>query len=242
MKTLSIILPAALVLTTCLTPATISAQEISGDLFDGFEFTYPEERIEYLPGLAEQMATFGDSAERNFGILVDEMAEAMPESAALANLQHREHWSIAGDTDALMSLGATIYGYSGGAHGNTSFASLLWDVTSGRAVMLTELFTDRYGALAEIDARYCSSLLDMQRERERGLQDGGWGNCPLLHEQIVFPAAEPGEPFTQFQILIAPYIAGSYADGPFEISVPVTSALLALVRPEYRDSFALPTN
>ena len=40
-----------------------------------------------------------------------------------------------------------------------------------------------------------------------------------------------------FQVLIEPYAAGSYAEGTYEISVPVSDAVLALVRAKFGTAF-----
>jgi hypothetical protein len=40
-------------------------------------------------------------------------------------------------------------------------------------------------------------------------------------------------------VLVAPYNAGPYAEGSYEVTVPVTPEILALVKAEYRDSFAV---
>jgi hypothetical protein len=218
-------LAAALLLSTAPSTAQAPVEQAESEPLTGFSYSYPEERLEALPQLAEQMAVFAESAERNFSMLLEESEEAMPDSPALANLTHSEDWGIAGETEALLSLAGTIYEYAGGAHGNTEFASLLW------------VFTDRYAGLAEIDGAYCTNLQAMQRER--GLQDGEWGDCPLLHEMTIVPVAvSDGAPFTTIRVLVPPYAAGPYSLGPFEVDVPVSAALIALVKPEFRSSFA----
>jgi hypothetical protein len=44
--------------------------------------------------------------------------------------------------------------------------------------------------------------------------------------------------FTRIGILIGPYEAGPYAEGDYEITLPVTPEVLAAVKPEYRADFA----
>ncbi len=36
-----------------------------------------------------------------------------------------------------------------------------------------------------------------------------------------------------------PYVAGAYAEGDFEFTLPVSPAMLRAVKPDYRDAFAL---
>ena len=47
-----------------------------------------------------------------------------------------------------------------------------------------------------------------------------------------------GKAFDRIGILVAPYEAGPYAEGDYEITLPVTDAVIAAVKPEYRPSFA----
>ena len=231
------LLAAALILTAAPSAAQTPVEQAESESQTGFSFTYPEEQLARLPQLSGRMAGLAESAERDFADLVAESQEAMPDSPALANLSHSEDWGIAGETEALLSLTGTIYEYAGGAHGNTEFASLLWDVRNDRMITLPQLFTDRYAGLAEIDGAYCTNLQAMQRER--GLQDGEWGDCPLLHEMTVVPVADTdGAPFTTIRVLVPPYAAGPYSLGPFEVDVPVSDALIGLTKAEFRSSFA----
>ena len=40
-------------------------------------------------------------------------------------------------------------------------------------------------------------------------------------------------------MVVAPYAAGPYVEGDYEVTLPVTAKLLALVRPQYRKFFAV---
>jgi len=44
--------------------------------------------------------------------------------------------------------------------------------------------------------------------------------------------------FTRIGVLIDPYAAGPYAEGGYEVTLPVTPAVLRAVKPEYRALFA----
>ena len=45
--------------------------------------------------------------------------------------------------------------------------------------------------------------------------------------------------FDRVGLIADPYVAGSYAEGSYELTFPVTAELLAAVRPEYKAAFAL---
>ena len=52
---------------------------------------------------------------------------------------------------------------------------------------------------------------------------------------------QPGETrrFDRIGLLAAPYVAGAYAEGSYEVTLPVTPKVLAAVKPEYKAAFAL---
>jgi len=41
----------------------------------------------------------------------------------------------------------------------------------------------------------------------------------------------------QISFVASPYVAGPYVEGAYEIALPVTSAIIAALKPEYRSSF-----
>ena len=45
--------------------------------------------------------------------------------------------------------------------------------------------------------------------------------------------------FTRIGLIADPYMAGSYAEGSYEVTLPVTPALIKAVRPEFRGAFAV---
>ena len=40
-------------------------------------------------------------------------------------------------------------------------------------------------------------------------------------------------------LIADPYVAGSYAEGAYEVTLPVTRAIIGTVKPEYRGAFAV---
>ena len=45
--------------------------------------------------------------------------------------------------------------------------------------------------------------------------------------------------FTRIGLIADPYVAGPYVEGSYEVTLPVSPALLKAVKPEYRSMFAL---
>ncbi len=89
---------------------------------------------------------------------------------------------------------------------------------------------------------YCKAL-DRQRAEKRQvplpLEGEDWMvDCPPLAKQVVVPVDANGDGRIEaFRVLLPPYEAGPYAEGSYEVDVPVTGAVRGLVKPEYRRMF-----
>ena len=49
-----------------------------------------------------------------------------------------------------------------------------------------------------------------------------------------------GATFDRIGFQIAPYEAGPYAEGTYEITLPVDGAVMRALKPQYRASFSIP--
>ena len=47
-----------------------------------------------------------------------------------------------------------------------------------------------------------------------------------------------GQTFDRIGVLIAPYEAGPYAEGEYEVTLPVGAAVMRALKPQYRTSFS----
>jgi hypothetical protein len=148
------------------------------------------------------------------------------------------------ETAKLFSLARTDYEFTGGAHGNGTFASVLWDKTQKAKINAGALF--RSGAdLAPLDNALCAAINAEKKKRDPdaetlGLASGPdtiW-SCPRAAE-IPFVLAEGTEAGKAggLTFLIAPYIVGPYSDGPMEVSLG-QDVIRPLLAPTYADEFA----
>ena len=71
-----------------------------------------------------------------------------------------------------------------------------------------------------------------------GLFVGG-GVFVLGVQRVAAWAATTYKEPQRIGFLIAPYIAGPYVEGSYDVTLPVTPALLAKVKPGFRDSFSV---
>ena len=144
-----------------------------------------------------------------------------------------QDWTVAADTPALLNVRADISMYTGGAHPNHGFAVKYWDKAKRREIGFSDLFADWAAAEKLLTPAYCTAL-DAERLSRRGkIESGLFGDCPPIGEQPVALRSWPGQDISGFRVLLAPYVAGPYAEGDFEIEVPMTDALRALVKPQY---------
>jgi hypothetical protein len=147
-----------------------------------------------------------------------------------------------GETPRLLSLSRQYYAFTGGAHGNGATTGLLWDRKLGKEIKFSYLFSSPSHYLQLLRTPYCRAL-DKERKNRRGpdYQPGSvpeFDSCPKLSELALVPAAtKRGGKLNEIHLLAAPYAVGSYAEGEYEIALPVTRQLIAALKPQYRDSF-----
>lgn len=148
------------------------------------------------------------------------------------------------ETANLFSVARTDYEFTGGAHGNSTFAGVLWDKALKEQVTPAAIF--RRGAdLSALDTALCAAINAEKKARDPaaetltlgGKTDAIW-SCPKASETAFVLAAGsvPGKA-GGLTFLIAPYVVGPYSDGPMSVNVP-QSAFRALLDPAYVDEFA----
>jgi hypothetical protein len=149
-------------------------------------------------------------------------------------------WSTAGRSSRLLSLEQAITAYTAGAHSNSGTSSLLWDLARDREIGLDAVLQRPGWWNGAVRQPFCT-LLDRERAKRRNepSRPGEWPNqCPELKELTLTLQDEDGNRrFDHVRITADPYVAGAYAEGEYVISLPLTAAMIARVRPEYRSSF-----
>jgi hypothetical protein len=222
-------------------PAAGTLVKEESDLFD-FTYGWPDE-AKAIPALNEELqkdleetrASLAESAAADREILLSE------------GLTYRTHsfrklWEKSGETDRLLSLFTEVSTYTGGAHPNGFYNTILWDKEAGAKIALFDLFTDRKKATGAVGAAYCPAL-DVARSKRREdplpLEGSGWlVECPTLENYEIVPIdGDKNGRFETLRVLVPASEAGAYAEGAYEVDVPVTAALKSLMKPEYRGSF-----
>ncbi len=185
---------------------------------------------------ARSLATLKEEADRDYETSRGESWEPRPHSALTK-------WAVVANLPGFLSLSSQVATYGGGAHGNYTKTSLVWDKRAARAIDGVELFASPVALNRALGPALCDAL-NAQRAARRGEpvdpETTEWpNNCPSITEATVLVGSSNGETFDRIGIYFGPYVAGPYAEGDYELNFPVTGAVLDAVKPEYADAFSI---
>ena len=223
-----------------------------------FEYAYPVEA-----GSIRGLATLLDRRlEARRADLARSSAEARREARS-DGFPYNKHsysaeWEIVADIPRFLSLSKSFTTYGGGAHGNVGMESLVWDKQADKALAGIELFASPAALERALGERYCDALNELREERrgepdeeaaaeeepasdvdeEAEPEDVPFTDCPGIEELTVLVGSRSGRRFDRLTLYAGPYVAGPYAEGAYEVNLPVDAAVREAVRPEYRGSFA----
>jgi len=226
--------------TAAPTPGAARKVKIANDFFQ-FDYSYPAA----ASGIPALKAWLDADLDKQQSRLAKE-ARAAAKEAKTDNFPFRPwadgiEWKVVTDLPGWLSLSAAVYEDSGGAHPNHGYDALLWDKSAGQKRKAQDLFVSKAALSGAIRASFCA-LLDKERAKRREepvVRSDSWGsNCIDPAESTVILGSGDKQHFTRIGILIAPYEAGSYAEGDYEVTLPVDVKVMAAVRPEYRGAFA----
>lgn len=121
----------------------------------------------------------------------------------------------------------TIYGFTGGAHGNTDFKTFTFDTETGTPLALADLFlpgTDYLGTLSQLARARLPVVIgdgyDMNEIKD------GTAPTPDNFRSFFFDNGD-------FVVLFPPYQVAAYSEGPQTLRIPV-SLLSSILKPQYR--------
>lgn len=207
-----------------------------------FDYAYPAAagRIPALKAmldgdLAEQQATITQQAREG-------RKDAKESGFPFNPYGHSTDWSVVTELPGWLSLAAQRWEFTGGAHGNPWSETLLWDKAANVKRMPVELFRSKAALTAAIQQPFCAAL-DKERAKRRGepVRRGSgdpFDECIDPVESTVILGSSDHQHFNRIGVLVDPYEAGPYAEGNYEVTLPVTPAVVAAVKPEYRGVFA----
>ncbi len=150
-------------------------------------------------------------------------------------------WTVAADTPRFLSLRSSRYTFTGGAHGMTGYNVLLWDKARKRETSVKALMTTPAAFADAIRKPFCDGL-DQARAKKRGgpvmRGDDPFTECVDPMKEVLVPTSRDGKLIDRIVVVIGPYSAGPYAEGTYEVPLPVDAAMLKAIKTEYQDAFA----
>jgi len=207
-----------------------------------FSYSWPA-HVEAIPALRAHLAA--DQAERK-RTLAGEAAGARRAAAADPDLRFVPYtleveWQVVTDLPGWLSLSQSNSHFEGGAHPNSGFDSRVWDRKAGRARAPRDIFVSTKALDAAIQGPFCDAL-DRKRAVRRGkpvnrASGNDFDACIAPSEQTLILGSTDRKHFNRIGILVSPYAAGPYFEGSYDITVPVTPAVLQAVKPEFRAAF-----
>ncbi|NJC06107.1 hypothetical protein GGQ97_001900 [Sphingomonas kaistensis] len=221
-----------------LAAAPVAITSDTSDL--DFTYAWPAE-AEAIPALSRRFrADAGVRRTEMLRMAAAEKAFRTKEKMDWNGLQFSRKWETAGQSRQLLSLVSTTSAYTGGAHPNTNTKSLLWDRRSGREIGLDALLLTGKSWDGAIRQPFCI-LLNRERAKRRGepITRKDWpSQCPALKElSLVLADRDKDGRFDHVDVTADAYVAGPYAEGAYEISLPLTATMLTRLRPAYRAGF-----
>ncbi|WP_239804421.1 DUF4163 domain-containing protein [Croceicoccus hydrothermalis] len=233
---------AATVAAEAVTPAEPGRAEAVDESTDDFQFAYSwpaaagtgplkDALTAERQRLRNEIATSASAARR----------EALASGYPFRPFGFDKKWSVVTQTPRFVSLSAETYAYEGGAHGMQTFDALVLDREKNLVLQPGTMFSGTAALGDAVRGPMCDAL-DRARAERRGDMgtQGGWENeCidPVADAAMILGSSD-GRRIDRLGFLIGSSVAGSHAEGSYDVTIPVTEAVIAALRPEYRDAFA----
>ena len=149
-------------------------------------------------------------------------------------------WSVDSALSGVLVLLAGRSSYTGGAHGYAFVDALMWDSNAHMPLSFAGLFTNPSAARALLNTSYCRALARerLTRRGEPTAADDMFGGCPdLFKEAEAYPTKPVYGKYSRIAISLAPYVAGPYAEGSYDLEIVIPKGLKQLAKPQYQALF-----
>ncbi|MGX7896746.1 DUF4163 domain-containing protein [Tsuneonella sp. HG222] len=207
-----------------------------------FEYSYPAQAAA-IPALAAWLdADAAKARDELEGEALSAKKESETEDFPFHQHSFQETWKVVADLPGWLSLSGDFATYSGGAHGMYGLEGYVWDKARARGFKSEELFESPDYLGSTIGDPLCAAL---NKERAaKGMEpetgpDAVFPACPSLKEATILVGSSNGKTFDRITVWYGPYVAGSYAEGAYELDFPMTAQMLEAVKPAYRGAFSM---
>jgi hypothetical protein len=223
-------------------PASPFKSEDKSTLLE-FSYAYPAQAAA-IPFLVDKFGKDMARSKADATAMARDDRKAAQESGFPFHAHSLEtEWSVSADTPRFLALQSHTYAFTGGAHGMTGYGALLWDKARKRETSVKALMTAPQAFNAALRPRFCATL-DQQRAEKRGEPvvrgDDPFTDCIDPMSETIVPTSKDGKLIDSFTVVVGPYSAGPYAEGAYEVPVPIDAALRAAIKTEYQDAFVKP--
>ncbi|NYF31545.1 DUF4163 domain-containing protein [Sphingopyxis sp. JAI108] len=207
-----------------------------------FAYAYPVEAAR-IPELAK--ALDGDRKAKREALIAAARRDkdaAEKDGYPYRKHSHRQTWQRVTSTPRFLSLSAEIETYSGGAHGMQTFDTLIWDRNRRKQMKPLDLFQSSAAFDAVVRDAFCAGI--KRAKAAKGIEeapDSVFAKCPPASAQTVWLGSSDGRYLDRLTVAIAPYEIGAYAEGSYKVNLPMTGALVKVVKDEFARDF-LPIN
>lgn len=209
-----------------------------------FSFGYPAEAV----AIPKLQSLFEKEIKKEQAQLIKSATEAKADATKndypYNAYQSGTAWEVAGNTAQLLSLSGFFSSYTGGAHGNYGFGARMWDKKAKKLLKnSSDVFANPKTALSLIRQDYCNGL-NAERKKKLGADwkaddDGVFSGCPEFADLAIVFRGDTGKAINRIAFIAAPYVAGSYAEGEYEVELPMTAKLVEAVKKGYRGAFGV---
>ena len=206
------------------------------------DFSWSAEAAAVPPLVKRFRTTFANEKAKTIACGKEESEVRIKSGGEGIRCQSSTKVTTSGETPRLLSLAREYWAFTGGAHGNGATNALLWDRKLKKEITFAWLFPRDAPYAAVLRSPYCPAL-DRERKKRRGADYqpspiSQFDSCPKLSDLALIPAASrPAGKLDRIHLIAAAYLAGPYAEGEYDIALPVSPKLVLLMKPEYRASF-----
>lgn len=211
-----------------------------GEATREFAYAWPA-KVTAIPELAAQLTEERDKLLADQKSEWDEALREFSDSdcTGCVNRQYEKTWDVVADLPRYLSLSAAWSTYTGGAHGNYAWDALVWDREAKQAFDPKTMFTSPAALQGALGDTWCKALKGARVKKGMAPEDAdGIFPCPPIADLTVLVGSSDRKSFNRIGLIAAPYVAGSYAEGEYEVTLPVTPKVIAAVKPEYKAAFA----
>lgn len=195
--------------------------------------------VERQPELYGELLTDGRDRLEAFGREMLEFRRQDPVARSAAPYHMEIAYRDPVETSRILSLKGFSYAFAGGAHGNTSVSTVLWNKVALERLEPASLFRAN-ADLSPLDSALCKAInaAKAARATREGWDFDALTTCEhaVREDFALAPGTTPGKAGGLI-FLFAPYALGSYAEGGYEVVVPL-EAFAALLSPDWTDQFA----